>query len=86
MAVNRYSLRNQGKISDHYNQDFVNQLNNSLKELFNSDRPIKTETREGEPYPILIVNDIESPVITFAFYHYQTTYDVYNLAFKEVVK
>lgn len=81
----RYTLRNQHKIRDAYSQEFVDRLLRSLNFHFNANEKIDGNVKKEEPYPIILVDDIDHTVNIFAFYVVSTVYDVYNLAFKETM-
>ena len=83
----RYSLRNHKKISETYGDKFLIRLLNSLNEEFQPGINRELDIREvtGEPYSILTVDDTGHSCGLILFYVISKTYDVYNLAFKEVI-
>ena len=80
----RFSLRNQDKIAKHYDRKYVERMLNSLKIYFEAGNIEKIQI-EGDRFPVIFVNDSGHTVNDFVFYVIRKTYDVYNLAFKEVI-
>jgi len=79
----RYSLRNKDKIEQAYSPAFVKRLTDSLDKAFKSDLDIKHLVNEN--HPVLSINDEGHTCGIIIFYIISQKYDVYNLAFKEVI-
>lgn len=82
--TSRFSLRKQRKIASVYGDKFLKRLINSLNEAFKTTPPEIKEI-EGEPYPVIEINDEGHTCGMIIFYVVRRTFDVYNLAFKEVI-
>ncbi len=84
----RYSLRKQEKIKAKLGEDFLKYIIKSLNEYFSYDKDPNDDINPivGEIYPTLMINDIESESRMIAFYIISKKYDVYNLAFKDLMK
>jgi hypothetical protein len=80
----RYTLRNKDKIKKAYSSQYLDRMVKSLDTYFKTNEEIKEED-SGENFNIIIVSDIEHSVNCFVFYVIKKTYDVYLLAFKEVI-
>ena len=82
----RYSLRNQHKISAAYGEKFLQRVLTSLDEAFKEGKPKPEEhTLQGEDYPVIDINDEGHTCGIILLYIINKTFDVYNLAFKEVI-
>jgi hypothetical protein len=80
----RYSLRNQDKIANHYDRDYLKRMLDSLAVYFKANK-IEVIQIDGDCYPVIFVSDCGHTVNDFVFYIISKHYDVYNLAFKEVI-
>ena len=82
----RYSLRNKSKIESAYGEKFYKRLIDSLDQEFNNPNfNPELKEMEGEKYPVIDVNDAGHTCGLILFYVIRKTFDVYNLAFKEVI-
>lgn len=81
----RYALRNQDKIKVAFNQDFLDNLINSLNEAFEDNSFNVITYPPGEIYHLLTVNDIGHAKGSIDFYIIGQVYDVYKLAYKETI-
>ena len=81
--MKRYSLRNKDKIKDKLGNDILNRIILSLNAYFVAHDDI--EVFEGNPYPVIIIDDIEHTTNLISFYVIRQKYDVYNLAFNEFI-
>lgn len=88
----RWALRRQDKIKAHFEpfgQDVLNDIKQSLDTFFKScndgDVEKLSEQIKGEPYPILMIPYTGNTSADVLFYVVRKTYDVYLLAFKEIV-
>lgn len=88
----RWALRNQEKIKAHFEpfgQDVLNEIKRSLDTFFKGckqgDVEKLSEQIKGEPYPILMIPYTGNSSADVLFYVVRKTYDVYLLAFKEIV-
>lgn len=79
----RYSLRNQHKIKKAYGDKFLKRVISSLDEAFKLNRIEVNE--DCEPFAILGINDNGHSCGLILFHVIRKTFDVYHLAFKEVV-
>lgn len=78
----RYSLRNKHKIEKAYSAKFLKRIIESLDEAFNMNG---LDIEDSNPFPILIIND-KGHTCGFVVLHViNQTFDVYNLAFKEII-
>lgn len=82
----RYSLRNQNKIAHAYSQEYLQRMIRSLNEYFENATEIEELDSGDNRFNMIAVDDIDHTVSQFAFYIISKTYDVYRLAFKEVIK
>jgi len=80
----RFSLRNQDKIAKHYDEKYVKRMLDSLKIYFEAGK-IEEIQIEGDKFPVIMLDDCGHTVNMFVFYVIRKTYDVYNLAYKEVI-
>lgn len=84
-----WTLRKKDKIKAHFSpwgDEILKRIENSLDEEFaagNVEQHI--EKVDGEPYPILTVNDTGHSFGIIMFYVVKKMYDVYLLDFKEFV-
>lgn len=79
----RYTLRNKDKIKSAYSSKFVDRLVNSLDAAFN-DKTLDIH-RTNDKYDILTINDTGHTCGLIMFYIINIRYDVYKLAYKEVI-
>ena len=84
-----WTLRNKHKIKAHFEpwgDEILARIENSLDETFTADNEkLDIEKVDGEPYPILTVNDTGHSFGIIMFYVVKEMYGVYLLAFKEFV-
>ena len=81
----RYTLRNKDKITKAYDQKYLDRMIKSLDKYFDKNKKIEVFENDGEKYEMIMVDDIGHTVNIFVFYVIRITFDVYNLAFKEVI-
>ena len=86
----RWVLRNQEKIKAYFEENgdkILKRIKDSLDKEFSTYLDIEQhiEVVEGEPYPILNVDDAGHSFNTINFYVIRKQYDVYTLAFIEFV-
>lgn len=88
----RYALRNQDKLKAHFGEQgeqMLERLHKSLAKAFKENEDIEATAIqvEGEPYPIIVVEDAGCSNGLIAFYLVKNTYyDVWVVAFKEFVQ
>jgi hypothetical protein len=80
----RYSLRNQDKISRALGALALSNIIASLHVFFAENKTF--DIQESTPYNTLVIDDKTEENATIEFYVIDTTYDVYNLAFKKFNK
>lgn len=83
----RFALRKQEKIKKELGDDLLKRMVDSLKKAFSTYSNIDDhiELWEGEPYPILTIDDSGHTSNMVAFYVIKKKFDVYTLAFKEFI-
>lgn len=81
----RYALRNQHKIKAAYSQATLNRIIKSLDEYFIEGKKIEIKNIDGDPYPVIWINDIGHTCGLIIFYVTKKIWNVYNLAFKEFI-
>ena len=83
----RYALRNQAKIKSALGEDLLQRILESLKqgfELWGDDIDKQIESVDGHPYP-LTLDDAGHSSNVIVFYVVKKQYNVYTLAFKELI-
>jgi len=80
----RYTLRNQSLIILRYDHEFLDRLTKSLDEEFKLENH-DIITVEHEPFPMLSINDVTHTCGLIIFYIIEQKFDVYKLAFKEII-
>lgn len=81
--MSRYALRNQSKIAYKLGEKFLIRLIASLDWAFRNDN---FELREFEkPHTLIIIDDQHNSSGKIVFHVIKKTFDVYNLAYKEII-
>lgn len=81
-----YYLRNPGKIIEHYGEDILQRIYDSLDHHFRINMSIRydcTEINEFDPYPQIVINDMGHTCALIVFYVVRLEGYTYRLAFKE---
>lgn len=79
----RFAIRNRDKIIDSFGLKFWNTLASSLDRHFAINDKIEEHNYDGEPYPVIHVDNIQPNTDSFfELYVVRKTYNVYNLAYK----
>lgn len=86
----RWALRRQDKIKAAFEpkgDEILTRIKKSLADAFANYKDIEQhiETVDGEPYPLLCIDDAGHTFNMIVFYVVRKQYDVYTLAFKEFV-
>jgi len=81
----RYSLRNQTKIKEHFDQKTLSRIIESLDSHFNEEKEIIEHSMPGFNYKAISVDDSGNSCGFIIFFVVRKTFDVYNLAFKEFI-
>lgn len=84
MKLNRYALRNKDKLIAAFGEQYYDRLILSLDNAFSKPiQPDDVQKADGEPYPLLVIEDQGHTSGVLVFYVVRVVYNVYNLAYKE---
>lgn len=84
--MSRFALRNQSKIESHFDKEVLDRILKSLKEYFKTDvKESDIHKSPNDKYKTLSINDAGHTCGLIVFYILDIKYDVYRLAFSEII-